>query len=225
MLWLKPEIDFTFTPGQYITIGAEGIERPYSIVSAPFEPEIELFIERVAPEQQGKLTPILHRLHPGDTVTMRPRAKGLFTLRTSATHHVMVSTVTGIAPFVSMIRQFIHDHATSSVRRRDRFFVMHGASYQDELMYARELRELSVQYPDRIDYVGSVSRPSENLNAGWNGLTGRINQRVQEQLAKWSPPKGDTTIYLCGNPGMIEDVKARLQPQGWSIAQEQYWTP
>ena len=33
----------------------------------------------------------------------------------------------------------------------------------------------------------------------------------------------DTVVYLCGNPGMIDDAKARLLPRGWSIAQEQYW--
>ena len=37
-LWvirLRPEVPFTFKPGQYCTIGVEEVERAYSIVSAP----------------------------------------------------------------------------------------------------------------------------------------------------------------------------------------------
>ena len=49
LLWLEPSIEFPFTPGQYVTIGAAGIERPYSIASAPHEPAIELFIEYPTP--------------------------------------------------------------------------------------------------------------------------------------------------------------------------------
>jgi hypothetical protein len=71
VLWLKPEVEFQFIPGQYITIGAGGIERPYSIVSAPYEPHIELFIEYLLPEHGGKLTPLLHAQHVGDMLTIR----------------------------------------------------------------------------------------------------------------------------------------------------------
>ena len=39
-LWLQPRIPFSFQAGQYVTVGADGLERPYSIVSAPYEPLI-----------------------------------------------------------------------------------------------------------------------------------------------------------------------------------------
>ena len=35
---------FSFKPGQYCTLGKEGVERAYSIVSAPYEPELEIFV-------------------------------------------------------------------------------------------------------------------------------------------------------------------------------------
>jgi ferredoxin--NADP+ reductase len=224
VLWLRPEIEFAFTPGQYITIGADGFERPYSIVSAPVEPLIEVFIDLVAPDEGGKITPILHARRVGDMVTIRVKAKGRFTLRAAVTHHVMVATVTGIAPYVSMIRQFMHDQASEIGRTDRRFFVMHGASYQDEFVYDGELRRLSEQHPHVFQYVPSVSRPSDARNDGWNGAVGRINMILEEALTRWSPPKEETLIYLCGNPGMIDDAKRRLLPSGWSIAQEQYWT-
>ena len=82
LLWLEPRIKLHFTPGQYVTLGAGGIERPYSIASAPYEPTIELFIEYVLPEYGGRLTPRLYAQYVGDSLTMRPKAKGRFTRRT-----------------------------------------------------------------------------------------------------------------------------------------------
>lgn len=224
VLWLKPDIEFRFAPGQYITIGTGGIERPYSIVSAPYEPEIELFIEYVFPEHGGRLTPILHTLQAGDVLTIRPKAKGRFTLRAGITNHVMVATVTGIAPYIAMIRQYLRDRETGTGGiLRQRFFVMHGASHRDEFVYDRELRKLSNRYPDTVQLVCSVSRPWAERNAGWTGPTGRINWLVEESLDRWQLPKEDTLVYLCGNPGMIDDARTRLAPAGWSIVAEQFW--
>jgi ferredoxin/flavodoxin---NADP+ reductase len=98
---LEPEVRYTFSPGQYCTIGLEGTERPYSIVSSPHEPTLELFVELVP---HGTLTPRLWRLRLGDSVSLRPRPKGVFTLQERFPSHLMVATVTGIAPFVSMLR-------------------------------------------------------------------------------------------------------------------------
>ena len=79
---------------------------------------------------------------------MRPKAKGRFTRRAGVTNHVMVATVTGIAPYVSMIRQFIHDRETrSDAPEQSRFFVMQGASHRDELVYDTELMTLRYSTP------------------------------------------------------------------------------
>jgi ferredoxin-NADP reductase len=224
LIWLKPDVEFPFIAGQYITIGAGGIERPYSIVSAPYEPLIELFIEYVLPEHGGKLTPILHRLQAGDVVTMRPRAKGRFTLGAGATNHVMIATVTGIAPYISIIRQYLHDRERGAAGPRPlRFFVMQGASHQNEFIYDAELERLNREHPDIVQFVCSVSRPAAERNAGWTGASGRINLLVEEYLHRWGLPKEDTLVYLCGNPGMIQDATVRLTPQGWSVVSEQFW--
>ena len=72
--WIKPAQDFIFKPGQYCTIGVEGIERPYSISSSPDEEFIELFIEIVPVEHGGHLTPLLEHQEIGAEMTLRPRA-------------------------------------------------------------------------------------------------------------------------------------------------------
>ena len=218
VVWLRPEVAFQFKPGQYITIGTGGIERPYSIASAPYENLIELFIEYVLPEYGGKLTPLLWAQHVGESVSMRPRAKGIFTFQPQYHHHVMVGTVTGVAPYVSMIRQALREKV-----RGHHFFVMEGASHQDEFVYDSELERRAAELPDMITYVTTVSRPQAERNHSWAGPTGRVNLLVEEYLAKWSLPKDDTIIYLCGNPGMIEDVKERLGPKGWNVIEERFW--
>jgi NAD(P)H-flavin reductase len=218
LIWLRPEVPFTFKPGQYITIGTGGIERPYSIASAPHESMVELFIEHVLPEHGGKLTPLLWAQHVGEHVSMRPRAKGIFVFQPKYHNHVLVGTVTGVAPFVSMVRNAIHEKM-----RGHHFFVMEGASHQDEFVYDGELERLSENYPEMITFIPTVSRPQADRNMGWNGATGRVNTLVEDYLAKWSLPKEDTLIYLCGNPGMIEDVTEKLEAKDWHVDSERFW--
>ena len=218
LLWLRPEEPFRFKPGQYITIGLDGIERPYSIASAPHEHLIELFIEYVLPENGGKLTPKLWNLHVGDSVSMRPRAKGLFVFQPQFHHHLMLGTVTGVAPYVSMIRQAQKDNV-----RGHHFYVMEGASHQDEFVYDSELDRLAEHQPDLVTFVTTVSRPDAERNRSWNGPTGRVNTLIEEYIQRWSLPVKDTAVYLCGNPGMIEDVNERLNVDGWNIFEERFW--
>ena len=218
IVWLEPEVPFSFKPGQYITIGAGDLERPYSIASAPYEPRLELFIEYVWPEYGGKLTPILWAQHVGDIVTMRPRAKGIFTFQPQWKNHVMVGTVTGMAPYVSMVRQYLHEGQSGH-----RFFLMEGASHYDEFVYDRELQELEAQHPDWIQAMFTVSRPQAERNAQWTGPGGRVNTLVEEYVARWGLRQEDTLIYACGHPGMIEDVKARMVPKGWTVSEERFW--
>ncbi len=212
---LLPEIPYTFEPGQYCTIGLEGIERPYSIVSSPHEPYIELFVELVP---HGQFTPKLWGLRDGETVSLRPRPKGVFTLEQEFASHLMVATVTGIAPFVSMLRSALHHDD-----RRFRFFVLHGASYQDEFAYREELEEVSTRHPDFITYVPTVSRPLEERNRGWSGVTERVNLVVEEHIERLGLAPLAAVGYACGHPGMVQDVTRRLGSRGFVVKEEKYW--
>ena len=112
---------------------------------------------------------------------MRPKAKGRFTRRAGLTNHVMVATVTGIAPYMSVIRQFIHDRETrSAAPEQSRFFVTQGASHRDELRLPDGTTdtECSIPRPDPI--LCSVSRPWAERNAGLNQRTGHINLLIEE---------------------------------------------
>ena len=104
LMWIEKPDGFTFKAGQYCTIGLDSIERPYSISSGPYEDEIELYVETLPPDI-GVLTPKLDELVVGDSVTIRPRAKGIFTFKPRWPNQVLVGTVTGMCPYVSFLRE------------------------------------------------------------------------------------------------------------------------
>jgi NAD(P)H-flavin reductase len=213
---IEPQLGrFEFKAGQYCTLGREGVERAYSIASAPYEEELEIFVELVP---DGGLTPKMWDMRVGDTMSIRPRAKGLFLLDEEVHHHFMLATVTGVAPFVSMIRQYLHDN-----RQGHKFYLLLGASYADELTYDEELSGLSQQHPDCIRFVPTVSRPTEARNSGWQGAKGRVNTIAAEYLNSFNLPKEDSRVYACGHPGMIAEVKEQVVPQGWKFIEERFW--
>ncbi len=213
---IEPQLGrFEFKAGQYCTLGREGVERAYSIASAPYEEELEIFVELVP---DGELTPKMWDMRVGDTMSIRPRAKGLFLLDEEVHHHFMLATVTGVAPFVSMIRQYLHDN-----RQGHKFYLLLGASYADELTYDEELSGLSQQHPDCIRFVPTVSRPTEDRNSGWQGAKGRVNTIAEEYLNSFDLPKKDARVYACGHPGMIAEVKEQVVPQGWKFIEERFW--
>ena len=218
LMWIEKPDGFTFKPGQYCTIGAEGIERAYSIASAPHEERLELFIELVPYEEGGHLTPLLYALQAGDNLTIRPRAKGIFTFNPNFKNHLLVATVTGVVPYISFIRDYLHKGETGH-----RFFVLEGASYDDEFGYDDELSRYAAEYPDIVTFIPTVSRPNEERNSNWQGEKGRVNAIVEEQVERLGLNADDTLIYACGHPGMIEDVKARLIPKGYTVDEERFW--
>jgi ferredoxin-NADP reductase len=91
---------FSFTPGQRIQLIREGIDREYSLVSAPLDDTISLCIRLV---KGGKFSSALPNAKEGDAFTFRGPL-GYFMFIPSPRRAVFVATGTGIAPFVSMSR-------------------------------------------------------------------------------------------------------------------------
>jgi ferredoxin/flavodoxin---NADP+ reductase len=212
---IKPNSQFVYRPGQYCTVGINGSERPYSIVSAPHEEYIELFVELV---RDGTLTPELWKVNSGDIISMSPMAKGMFTFENDYDNHLMIATVTGIAPILSMIRDSLHNGL-----HPHRFYVVHGASFEKELAYRIEMENLSMIHDD-IYYIPTVSRPHDPENCRWEGETGRANSIVYKYIDKFSLSCQNTLIYACGHPGMVDDVKAKAKEKEFRVKVEKYWS-
>lgn len=211
-----PSGDFNFVAGQYATVGVqtpEGhFERPYSIVSAPHEPLLEFFFELVP---QGHLTPRLYAFRPGDEFTIRKKAKGRLTFDSDSGHknHLLIATVTGVAPYVSYTRSFYKDWKDKKFGGEHRLFLLDGASRSRELGYREELERIAAEVP-WLTYVPTVSRPWEDST--WKGETGRVDDLIRKYADQWNLTPESATAYLCGNPGMIENVTGILQRRGWN---------
>lgn len=228
MIRIQAGGEFKFAPGQYATLGVEGMEkrmeRPYSIVSSPYEDEIEFFFELVP---HGGLTPLLYKLKPGDELLMRKASKGRFTLDTATgrTNHLLVSTVTGVAPFVSYVRSLHKDWVEGKFTGEQKLFLLNGASRSGEFGYLDELEAFSLDLP-WLTYVPTVSRPWDDK--AWKGEIGRVDDILRKYADLWGLNGSNSVGYLCGHPQMIEHGKGVLQRIGFAkenLKEEIYWIP
>jgi ferredoxin--NADP+ reductase len=230
-LWkirIAPETPFRFAAGQFVTLGvqtsAKLVERAYSIVSSAYEENLEIFIELVP---GGDLTPLLFKLNPGDDLVMRKIAKGRFTIdfKSGHTKHLLLCTVTGVAPYVSYIRTLKRDWDDKKFPGDHHFYLLDGASRSWELAYCAELQKIASEVP-WFDYVATVSRPWEA--PAWRGEVGRVVDLIRKYSDQWGISPENGTGYLCGHPQMIElgmgILKRRGFPNG-SLRQEVYWIP
>ena len=223
--WVKFDGDPTsFEPGQYMTIGVfiDGriVQRPYSVASAPVDAGdtgYEMYLRLV---QGGTFTPVLWDLPVGHRMRMIG-PKGKFMLEPDDDRvHLFVSSGTGNAPFIAMMRQMLADG-----RPRKAVF-LNGVSYARDLGY-RDLVEgweSSGEYPVR--YIPTVSRPNDPANADWTGRTGRVETIVGPIFDELGLRPDDTVAYLCGNPDMIIAAEQTLLGLGMpddAVKKELYW--
>ncbi|HEX3281571.1 MAG TPA: FAD-binding oxidoreductase [Pyrinomonadaceae bacterium] len=219
----RPEVQLSFAAGQYSTIGVAinggVIERPYSIVSSPYEPFLEFFVELVP---GGVLTPKLWELKLGSSILVRRRVVGQFSVNTHFNRHLMLATVTGVAPFISILRTQQTERARGA-RLDDRFLVIHGASRSCDFgPYLGELDELSRS--GWLNYVPTISRPWKEPD--WKGETGRLEDVVRKHADRLGFGYTNTAAYACGHPGMVENVKgilARARFPKEQIREEEYF--
>jgi ferredoxin--NADP+ reductase len=230
-LWVirvNPGAEYDFVPGQYATLGVitpeKHYERAYSIVSAPHEKFLEFFVELVP---QGDVTPRLYLYRVGDKFTLRKIAKGRFTLDTTSgrTNHLLLATVTGVAPFVSFVRSLHRQWKDAKFSGEHKLFLLDGASRSRELGYREEMERFAAEVP-WFTYVPTVSRPWEDKS--WNGETGRVDDLARKYGDSWGLTPGNTSAYLCGHPAMIENTRGILKRHGWqkeAIKEEAFFIP
>lgn len=199
----------TFQAGQAIKVGVGGVRRSYTIASAPGDALLELCIERVP---GGALTSRLFALAPGAKLEVASRAKGDLLFDASASAHLMVATVTGIAPFMSMLRDVLPRAPGTRV------IVVHGARAEEDLVYRAELEALADRHPG-LEVRHAVTQP----RAGWTGRVGRVTQHVDDALRALGGAARITT-YACGHPDMVRDASAHFAGLGLPVRTEEFFT-
>jgi len=212
----RPE-GFSFQAGQYVRLGLEdgdeAIWRPYSMVSAPAEKELEFYSIRVP---GGRFTTLLDRIEAGAPIFVEHQVYGFMTADRfdDGQDLWMLATGTGLGPFISMLRE------ETVWRRFPSIILVHGVRHARELAYAEELLRMQATPPvpgSRLSVLHCVTR--EALGSLPSGvLTGRITTLTAdgtlERVAGRSLDPDTSRVMLCGNPAMIEEMRTLLRDRG-----------
>ena len=198
----------SFQPGQFVNLGlrldGELVRRAYSIASAPGAP-LEFYLVRV---DGGALSPQLCALREGDSVQLERQPQGFFTLHyvPSARDAWLLSTGTGLGPFMSMLR------SGQLWERFDNVVLVNGVRRGEHLAYQEELRQLARTRPS-VRYVPLVTREAHP-----SAIRARIPQALREGLLEEASgleiDPSHTHVLLCGNPAMVEDASEALSERG-----------
>ena len=200
---------FQFENGQFVTVGLrhEGklIARAYSIVSTNDADYLE-FLSIHVPD--GPFTSMLVNVREGENVLINSKPTGSLTLKyiQPGRNLYMLSTGTGLAPFVCLIRDpEVYQHY-------EKVILVHTVRTQSELAYRDEINALS---NDRLLYVPTVTREpfatTERVSALFR--TGALFSHLALPAAD---PVHDR-VMLCGNPHMLVEMRAYLEANGWTM--------
>lgn len=195
-----------FEAGQFVRIAVEErIARPFSFVNPPEDPVLE-FYGIVVPE--GPLSPKLMQLRAGERLLVAANPAGFLVLSEvpDAETLWLVSTGTGIAPFLSLLR-------TETPWQRFRNVVLvHAVRHTRELVYRELIGQIQRRHENVFRYLTFVSR-----EAAPGSLAGRIPAAIRDgrlEAAAGLPLDERSHVMLCGNPDMLKDASGALAERG-----------
>ena len=168
----------------------------------------------------GTFTPLLWRLPVGHRMRIIG-PKGKFTLAPDdERNHLFISSGTGNAPFVAMMRELLAEGRPRPV------VFLNGCSYERDLGYRPLLEDWAATGAYPVTFMPTVSRPDDGRNAAWTGRTGRVESILGPVLDELGLDAGNSIAYICGNPDMILTAEATLLERGYpeeQVHKELYW--
>jgi ferredoxin/flavodoxin---NADP+ reductase len=206
-----------FKNGHFLMLGLEVEGRPllraYSVASANYEEHLEFYSIKVP---DGPLTSRLQHLKPGDQVLVSRKPTGTLVLNhlLPGKRLYLLSTGTGLAPFMSMIRD------PDVYEQFEHVVLAHGVRYQSELGYSEYIRDelprheyIGEQVQKQLRYYPTVTREAFEHQ-------GRLTELLQsgKLAADVGLPALDPEhdrVMICGNPSMLSELTALLESRGF----------
>ena len=208
-----------FSNGHFTMIGLRTPEgkpllRAYSIVSANYEDHLEFLSIKV---QDGPLTSKLQHIQVGDKIIVgrKPTGTLLIDYLVPGKRLYMLSTGTGMAPFMSVLRD------PDTYNKFEQVILVHGVRQVDELAYrdmlTKQLPEhefLGEMVKEQFKYYPTVTRETfENQ--------GRITDLIESgklctDLGFPALNPAEDRIMICGSPGLLKDLRHMLEERGFA---------
>jgi ferredoxin--NADP+ reductase len=187
--------------------------RAYSLASANYEEHLEFYSIKVP---DGPLTSRLQHLEAGDPILIGNRPTGTLVLDhlLPGRHLYLLGTGTGLAPFLSLIRD------PEVYERFEKVVVAHGVRHVSELGYSGYIRNelptnelVGTDVRQKLVYYPTVTRePFENHGRITDLLrTEKLNADVD--LPGLSPEHD--RVMICGSAGLNRDISALLKERGF----------
>ena len=205
-----------FENGQFVMIGLEVEGRPlmraYSIASPNYEEHLEFFSIKVP---DGPLTSRLQHLQEGDSLMVSRKPTGTLILDDllPGKHLYLLSTGTGLAPFMSVIQD------PETYERFDKVVLVHGVRYVNEVAYREFITEHLPQneyfgeaLKEKLIYYPTVTREAFENQGRLTDLM-RSGKLFSDIGLPPINPEHDRAM-ICGSPSMLTDTSAVLDSFG-----------
>jgi ferredoxin--NADP+ reductase len=212
-----------FRNGHFVMLGlpVEGkpLMRAYSVASANHDEHLEFFSIKVS---NGPLTSRLQHLKPGDEVIVGRKPVGSLVLDDlrPGRHLYLLSTGTGLAPFISIIQD------PETYERFEKVVLIHGVRQVSELAYASFIEQ---ELPNN-EYIGEMVRgklvyyPTVTREPFRN--QGRLTEIIESErlFVDIGLPPLDPAVdraMICGSAAMLADSCRLLDARGFRISPRQ----
>ena len=209
-----------FENGQFVMVGlmVEGkpLMRAYSVASANWEEHLEFFSIKV---QDGPLTSRLQHLKAGDEVLVSKKPTGTLICGdlNPGKHLYLLSTGTGIAPFLSITKD------PEVYEQFEKVILVHGVRYKQDLAYyerfTQELPEheyLGEMVKEKLIYYPVVSREEFPHRGHITDLM--MSGKMFEDIGLPPLDPAVDRAMICGSPAMLDDCCRMLDARGFKIS-------
>lgn len=196
-----------FTAGQYaklaLEVAGDRIQRAYSFVNAPDDENLEFYLVTVP---EGKLSPQLFHLSPGDTLMITKDAAGFFVVSDIPSCETlwMLATGTAIGPYLSILQ------TGKDLHRFCNIVLVYAVRFAADLSYLPLIQQLQQRYKGklRVQTVTSREQTTDTLTGRIPALitTGQLEEAVGLKIDNES-----SHVMLCGNPQMVRDTQILLK--------------
>lgn len=194
----KNNEEFTFKAGQFVMLNVPQAEgkpalRAYSIASDERTKNgFKLLFKFV---ENGVASNYVWKMEQGQTANFTGPFGKVFFQEPPTEQIVMLSTGTGVSQHLSYLLSKKEQYPNLKYR------MLFGVRSESDIYYENHLQEIQKSLPN-FTYEFILSRPSE----AWKGRKGYVQHFLNDFDYKNIP----TTFYLCGNGGMIKEVKQQL---------------